>query len=174
MKKIFCINGSASTVSANQQLLRLIRGMLQDTCQVELFEALKSLPHFDPALSVTNPPEAVVRFRTKIQEADGIIFCTPEYVFSIPSGLKNAIEWCIATTVFENKPTGLITASAQGQKGHAELQLIMQTAMARFTEATTLLIPGIRGVISAEGTIRDTATQLKLTQFVESFRVLAG
>jgi len=63
-----------------------------------------------------------------------------EYVFSIPNGLKNVIEWCVATTVFADKPSGLITASANGQKGHEELLLIMKTAMAKFTSETTLLI----------------------------------
>ncbi|WP_262886208.1 NADPH-dependent FMN reductase [Sphingobacterium sp. 18053] len=35
--------------------------------------------------------------------------CLPEYIFSIPSGLKNSIEWCISTTVFSDKPVGIIT-----------------------------------------------------------------
>ena len=68
------------------------------------------------------------------------MICTPEYIFSLPSGLKNAIEWCVATTVFSEKPIGVITASADGQKGHEELQMIIKTVMARFTTETTLLI----------------------------------
>jgi NAD(P)H-dependent FMN reductase len=39
----------------------------------------------------------------------------------LTSGLKNAIEWCVSTTVFSDKPIGLITASASGQKGHEDL-----------------------------------------------------
>jgi len=37
--------------------------------------------------------------------------------------LKNAIEWCVSTTVFTDKPTGIITASASGANGHAKLKL---------------------------------------------------
>jgi NAD(P)H-dependent FMN reductase len=107
-----------------------------------------------------------------VQRSDGIIICTPEYVYSIPSGLKNAIEWCISTTVFTDKPIGLITASAHGQKGHEELQLIMKTAMARFTEATTLLIPGIKGKFDVDGNLNDPDTVEKLDKFIMAFSKL--
>src|SRR5690606_18112041 len=103
------------------------------------------LPHFDPERAIDNTPETILNFRQSIENADGLLICTPEYVFSIPSGLKNAIEWCVATNVFSGKPTGLITASANGESGHAELQLIMKTVMADFTSETTLLINGIKG-----------------------------
>jgi NAD(P)H-dependent FMN reductase len=73
------------------------------------------MPHFDPELSTDNPPKIIVEFRTAIEKADGILICTPEYVFIIPSGL-NAIEWCVSTTVFSDKPVGLITASADGRR----------------------------------------------------------
>jgi NAD(P)H-dependent FMN reductase len=93
-------------------------------------------------------------------------------VFSIPGGLKNAIEWCVATTVFSNKPTGLITASADGRKGHEELQLLMKTLGCRFSEETTLLISGVKGKISESGVISDDKTYQHLVQFMHAFAQL--
>ena len=154
-KSILALLGSASANSANEKLLHHLANETKGRFQLTIFDGLKTLPHFDPELSITNPPAPVVAFRTAIEEADGVLICTPEYVFSIPSGLKNAIEWCVATTVFTDKPTAMITASAHGQKGHEELQLIMQTLMATFTGETTLLISGIKGKVSASGEIRD-------------------
>ncbi len=87
-----------------------------------------------------------------------MIICTPEYIFSIPSGLKNAIEWCISTTIFSDKSIGLITVSASGEKGHKELQLIMKTAMSKFTDETTLLIPGIKGKFDEQNNLTDEET----------------
>lgn len=110
-------------------------------------------------------------FRNNIETADGIIICTPEYVFSIPSGLKNAIEWCISTTIFENKPLGIITASASGLKAHEDLQLIMKTASAKFTPETTLLIQGIKGKINEQGEIIDGKTKNDLTNFITAFKI---
>ena len=92
-----------------------------DYFELKIYEDLKLFPHFDPELSTGQPPKPVADLRQVISEADGALICTPEYVFSIPSGLKNAIEWCISTTIFSDKPTAIITASANGERGHEEV-----------------------------------------------------
>jgi NAD(P)H-dependent FMN reductase len=172
MKKIFVINGSASTNSSNLMLIDNFINLTKEDLDFTIFNELKSLPHFDPELSLDNPPQLIIDFRNNIQNADGILICTPEYVFSIPSGLKNAIEWCIATTVFSGKPCGLITASASGLRGHKELQLVMKTAMAKFTPHTTLLIQGIKGKVDKAGQLSDPNTAKQLLRFAKSFTKL--
>lgn len=172
MKNIFAIIGSASSRSANEKLVENLARLAKDFFHFTVFNELKILPHFDPELSANNPPPAIVDFRNRIETADGILICTPEYIFSLPSGLKNAIEWCVATTVFSDKPAGLITASASGQKGHEELQLIMQTVMAKFTAETTLLIRGVKGKLNEAGEITDAETKKDLLNFIEAFKKL--
>jgi chromate reductase len=169
---IFAIIGSASKESSNLHLVRLIKDRVAEDLHVDIFDRLAELPPFDPELSVGDTPQKVIDFRQKIEEAEGLLICTPEYIFSIPSGLKNAIEWCVATTVFANKPTGLITASASGKKAHEELQLIMKTVETNFTEATTLLIPGIKGKMDREGNLVDAKTNDALTTFIDSYKIL--
>jgi chromate reductase len=171
-KNIFAIIGSASSNSANLKLVEKIQKLAEDEFNLTIFNDLKLLPHFDPELSADNPPKEIVAFRQAIAHADGLIICTPEYVFSIPSGLKNAIEWCIATTVFSEKPCGLITASADGQKGHEQLQLIMRTAMAKCTDKTNLLIRGIKGKFDIEGNLMHQETIDQLDEFIDEFRKL--
>ena len=171
MKKILAINGSASDNSSNQKLIEIFADMTKDYFSLKIFDDLKSLPHFNPELSTDNTPEAILKFRHDIETADGILICTPEYVFSIPSGLKNAIEWCVSTTVFSEKPTAIITASASGEKGHEELQLIIKTLMAKFTPETTLLIQGIKGKINYQGLL-DTSTKKDLANFTDAFKKL--
>jgi len=168
-KNILAIIGSASTNSTNLKLVETIARLTKNEFNVTIYNELKKLPHFDPELSTDNPPKEILEFRQSIEEADGIIISTPEYVFSIPSGLKNAIEWCISTIVFSDKPTGLITASASGEKGHEELQLIMRTAMAKFTNETTLLIHGVKGKFNAQGNVSDEETKKQLDNFIKAF-----
>ena len=171
-KKIFAINGSASSNSSNLKIIEQIASLTEDSFDLTIFNELKSLPHFDPELSADNPPEPIVRLRKTIDAADGVIICTPEYVYSIPSGLKNAIEWCISTTIFTDKPSGLITAAAGGEKGHEELQLIMKTAMAKFTKETTLLIRGVKGKFDPYGNLIDNETKEHLKSFIDNFKKL--
>ncbi|HJV18533.1 MAG TPA: NADPH-dependent FMN reductase [Sediminibacterium sp.] len=170
-KNILAIIGSASSNSSNLRLVQQIALLSENSLNIEIFEGLQSLPHFNAALSVNRPPEAVQLIRQKIEQADGILICTPEYIFSIPSGLKNLFEWCVATTIFAQKPTGLITASANGEKGHCELMLIMQTIEAKFTEETSLLINGIKSKIDLEGNLQE-ALQNQLVQFINSLKKL--
>jgi NAD(P)H-dependent FMN reductase len=174
VKKIFAIVGSASRQSANLRLVEQIARLTQDEWRLEIFDTLSSLPHFNPEQSLANTPTPIMEFRKAIETADAVLICTPEYVFSIPSGLKNAIEWCVATTVFSEKPVGLITAAASGIKAHEELQLIMKTIQAHFTEETTLLIPGIKTKVDTEGNIRNEQTKQQLLQFIASFEKIIG
>lgn len=138
-----------------------------------MINTLKDLPHFDPELSSKDTPESVIALRQSIEQADAVLFCTPEYIFSIPSGLKNVLEWCVSTTIFAQKPVGIITAAANGAKGHEELQLIMNTLMATFNQDTTLLIQGAKGKVS-EKAITDNATEKQLHNFIGAFLELVN
>ncbi len=169
-KNIFVIIGSASKNSTNEKLINNFDDLTKDIFSLKIFKDLNTLPHFNPELSKDNTPNAITEFRKNIENADGIIICTPEYVFSIPSGLKNGIEWCVSTTVFLDKPIGIITASADGEKGHEQLQLIMKTVMAKFTKETTLLIQGIKAKISEQGHITDYKTKQDFINFIAAFK----
>jgi len=170
--KIIGICGSASQNSGNLAILKFISELEKSKFDFEIIEGLTNFPHFRTDQTDNNVPEKIADFRNKIFNADGIIICTPEYVFSIPSGLKNILEWCVSTTVFSDKPVGLITASASGEKGHEELKLIMKTIQAIFTDDTTLLIQGIKGKVSREGKIIDEETKTGLQNLIRSFKEL--
>lgn len=167
--KILAITGSTRNNSSNYKILKFISENIKSEFDVEIFEDLAGIPHFNPDLDTENPPEQIVSFRNKINEADGIVICTPEYVFSLPGSLKNALEWCVSTTIFSNKTTGLITASASGEMAHDQLSLIMKTLEAKFENSTQLLIQGIRGKINGEGEITNKETEIALQNFIRNF-----
>lgn len=167
--KILAITGSTRKNSSNFKILKYISAHLKTDFEVEIFEDLDRIPHFNPDLDTENPPEEITVMRNKIDSADGIIICTPEYVFSLPGSLKNALEWCVSTTIFSNKKTGLITASASGEMGHEQLLLIMKTLEAKFDTNTQLLIQGIRGKIDADGKIMNEETEIALQNFINNF-----
>jgi NAD(P)H-dependent FMN reductase len=168
-KKIFAISGSTRSNSSNLKILKQIAELSKALFELKIFEGLAEIPHFNPDLDTENPPQQVTSLRNEIQEADGVIICSPEYVFSLPGSLKNALEWCVSTTIFSKKKVGLITASASGEKGHEELQLIMKTIEAHFNEDTSLLIQGVRGKVNAEGTIVDNLTLKQIQKFITEF-----
>jgi chromate reductase len=170
-KKVLAICGSTRKTSANLQIIRFIAGMAGNAFEMDIYESLAQLPHFNPDMDRENedvPPE-VKRFRNKIAEADGVLICTPEYVFSLPGSLKNAIEWTVSTTLFSEKPVALITASGLGQKAHESLQLIFRTIYADVPEQAQLLISGVRSKINSEGNVVDAATSEGIKTLVDFF-----
>ena len=169
LPSLLIINGSASQNSSNEKLIAFIAPLFRKYFHVNIFSELKSLPHFDPQLSDNNPPAEIIRFRKLVEDAKGVIIVTPEYIFSIPSGLKNAIEWCVITTVFSDKPLSVITASLGGEKGHEELTMILRTLTAQLNDDTNLLISGVRKKISEKGEIIDEDTKQAVMQLVDAF-----
>lgn len=169
-QNIMVINGSASSGSSNARLIQRFAEATADIFEIFLFDQLKSLPHFDPERSIEDTPAVILNFRESIANADAVLICTPEYVFSVPSGLKNAIEWCVSATVFSDKKIGIITASASGAKGHEELQMIMRTLGSFLKPEATLLIRGIKGKFDFQGNFVDSETKSAFDEFIARFR----
>ncbi|HEY6954034.1 MAG TPA: NADPH-dependent FMN reductase, partial [Flavisolibacter sp.] len=126
-KTVLGICGSTRTQSANLFIIQYVASLMVNDVEFEVYDGLTQLPYFNPDLDKESAPAPVEAFRQKIKTADGVLICTPEYIFSLPGILKNAIEWCVATTVFSEKPVALITASASGAAAHQSLQLVMKT-----------------------------------------------
>ncbi|MDQ1097435.1 MULTISPECIES: NADPH-dependent FMN reductase [Chryseobacterium] len=165
--KILIVIGSASRNSSN---LKLMEQILEKTGNTDflMYSDLSVLPHFDTALTDDHTPEEVLTIREDINRSAGIIFSTPEYIFSIPAGLKNLLEWCVSTTVFSEKPVAVITASANGEKGHEELLLILKTLGAITDNKHQALIKGIKGKFDINGSL-ETDTFAKVSKLVTDF-----
>lgn len=145
--KILAISGSTRKNSSNGAILNFIAEQYKEVLDVEIFDKIDKLPHFNPDLDNENPPNEIVDFRNLIQSADGVLVCTPEYVFSLPGSLKNTIDWNVSTTIFSNKPVAIIVAAASGEKALESLGLIMTTIESKIS--SKLLIQGAKGKIGA-------------------------
>ena len=168
-KKILALSGSTKQQSVNLALLKAIAATYSDRITVDLYEGIDRLPHFNPDKDTETPPENVEDFRNRIASADGVIICTPEYVFSLPGSLKNAIEWTVSTTIFSKKPVAMIVAAASGEKALESLQLIMRTLDATLPKNGSLLIRGAKGKIGANGAISDKETARQLNNLMDNF-----
>lgn len=170
-KRVLAIVGSTRKNSSNERLVKKIAELSNDIYEVEIFNRLAALPHFNPDIDHDNPLAEVTAFRERVVNADAVIICTPEYVFSLPGSFKNLLEWCVSTVIFCDKPVGLITAAASGVKGHEELQLVVKTLGGKFNEETTLLIPGVQAKFNTDGELADQETLNLLRNFLVAFQM---
>ena len=169
-KKILAISGSTKKHSSNGAILKFIAEFYQDVLDVVIYDRIDTLPHFNPDLDQGDPPPTVKELRALIREADGVLICTPEYVFSLPGSLKNAIEWNVSTTNFSNKPVAFIVAAASGEKAFEALDLVMTTIESRIAEDSRLLIKGVKGKMGGEGELKDPRTADQIKAVIASLR----
>jgi len=92
MKNILAISGSLRAASTNLKIIENVAALAADSLKISVYRGLSTLPQFNPDLDTIDPPETVKDLRRCIKEADGVLICTPEYVFGVPGALKNAID----------------------------------------------------------------------------------
>ncbi len=120
--KILMFAGSLRKDSYNKSLLRAALELVPEGVELQIFD-LEGIPPFNQDLE-NQPVEKVKEFKAKIRAADAILIATPEYNYSIPGVLKNAINCAsrpYGDNVFANKPAAIMGASA-GTIGTARAQ----------------------------------------------------
>jgi chromate reductase, NAD(P)H dehydrogenase (quinone) len=120
--RILGIAGSLRRKSYNRAALRTAQQLAPEDAVIDVFE-LDGIPVFSED-DERQPPPKVVQFKKGIREADAILFVTPEYNYSIPGVLKNAIDWAsrpYGDSAWTDKPAAIMGASV-GTLGTARAQ----------------------------------------------------
>ena len=128
--KIAIIVGSLREGSINRKVARSICSLRNDNLDCSMIE-IGDLPLYNQDLDA-DPPEQWRRFRQQIAEADGVLFCSPEYNRGIPGVLKNAIDVGsrpYGQSVFDKKPGAIVTASPGSIGGFGANHQIRQAAV---------------------------------------------
>jgi chromate reductase len=122
--EIAAIVGSLRRQSYNRGLLRT--AMLLQPEEMRLAElSIATLPFFNEDVEATGDPPLVRDFKDALRRADGVLICSPEYGYSIPGALKNALDWASrpsGRSVVRGKPVALLGASI-GRSGTMRAQL---------------------------------------------------
>lgn len=120
--KILGIVGSLRKDSYNALALKAAQELMPDGAVLELIQ-LHGIPVFNQDDEMT-PPPPVLEFKRRILSSDAILFATPEYNYSLPGGLKNAIDWAsrpYGESAWLGKPAAVMGASV-GSLGTARAQ----------------------------------------------------
>lgn len=139
--KLLAISGSARAQSTNTALLRVLASIAPPSMAIEVFAGIGDLPVFSPDREGNATPEAVRAFQQKIAEADGLIISSPEYVRTLPGGLKNAIDWLVSGEHVIGKPIVLAHASHRGDDMLQALRIVLSTISSNFNPGIFLRIP---------------------------------
>jgi chromate reductase len=116
------IAGSLRNGSFNRAALRAAQKLAPEGTRIEIFD-LQGIPLYNGDLE-SPPPERVVQLKAAVRAAAAILFATPEYNYSIPGVLKNAIDWAArpyGDSAWEGKPVAIMGVSP-GNLGTARAQ----------------------------------------------------
>ena len=120
--RILGIAGSLRKASYNRAALRAAQKLVPADATLDVFE-LDGIPPFNEDHERTLPP-AVAELKAKIRAADAVLIVTPEYNYSVPGVLKNAIDWAsrpYGDNAWDGKPVAVMGASV-GALGTARAQ----------------------------------------------------
>ena len=165
------ICGSLRRSSLNRALLVAVGEALPPGVTLAIDEHLGALPLFNNDLG---DPPAATALKAAIDAADGVVIAVPEYNYSIPGCLKNALDWVsrpVATAPLRGKPVGLIGA-ASGMSGTIRAQTHMRQMLV-FSDTPCLaqpevLIPRAHERFDAEGRLVDEPTRALLARFASA------
>jgi chromate reductase len=165
--RLLGICGSLRKASLNRALLVAVRDALPPDVQMTLYDQI-DLPIFNNDLE---DPPGVIRLKTAIAAVDGVVFSVPEYNYSIPGGLKNALDWVSRPpdqSPLRGKPVGMVGA-ASGMSGTIRAQTHLRQVLL-YSDSPCLsqpevLIPRAKERFDADGRLTDPSTRVLLERF---------
>jgi chromate reductase len=167
------IAGSLRRGSYNRALIRAAVEVAPAGVAVEPLE-IGALPLFDADVEAAGDPEPVRVLKDAIGAADALLIATPEYNFSIPGPLKNAVDWVSrppSTSVLRGKPVAIVGAS-RGRFGTVLAQNALRQSLlfpqARVLPAPQLLIPRAADEFDENLELVDDAQRARLRAVLEA------
>jgi chromate reductase, NAD(P)H dehydrogenase (quinone) len=172
--RILGISGSLRRGSFNTGVLRAALelappGMTIETCDIS------AIPLYNEDVREQGFPPPVAELRARIKDADGLLLVTPEYNYSIPGVLKNAIDWASRPPEqpFEGKPIGIMGASA-GAMGSGRAQYHLRQCFVFLNglvmNRPEVMVPAAQTKFDPSGKLTDQATRDFISAHLTAFK----
>ena len=170
--RILGIAGSLRRASYNRAALRAAMELVPQDAALDIFE-LDGIPGFNQD-EEQNPPPKVVDLKRRTREADAILIVTPEFNYSIPGVLKNAIDWAsrpYGDSAWNGKPVAVMGASI-GAIGTARAQYHLRQVFVFLNmfpiNQPEVMISNAGERFDAQGNLKDETTKKLMRQLLQS------
>ncbi len=170
--KILAFAGSLRKESYNKALVRAALEIAPENVRIEVFD-LEGIPPFNND-DINNPPRQVLEFKEKIRNSDALLIASPEYNYSIPGVLKNAIDWASRPpkgNPLEDKPVAIMSAST-GRLGGARAQYHLRQAFVFLNmhpiNRPEVMLSQAANNIDANGKLTNEETRTLIRQLLEA------
>lgn len=171
--RVVGISGSLREGSWNTAALRAAAGLTPAGMRIELAD-IANIPLYSQDVEAQGFPEVVRTLGHLVAGADGVLIATPEYNYSVPGVLKNAIDWLsrLPEAPFADKPVTIMGASP-GMLGTARAQYHLRQSFvflrSHVLASPEVMIPAAHEKFDAHGKLTDDATRDFITKLLEAF-----
>lgn len=169
--RIFGFAGSLRKDSYNKAIMRAAVELMPGDAEIEVFD-LEGIPPFNQDFE-NLPPARVKEFKSKIRAADAILIATPEYNYSIPGVLKNAIDWAsrpYGDSALAEKPVAIMGASV-GMLGSGRAQYHLRQCFVFLNmyplNQPEVMVPFVADKVDGSGKLTDQNTREKIRGLFE-------
>jgi chromate reductase len=176
--KILGIHGSLRKASFNRMALNAAKSLLPPGATMDIFE-LDGIPVYNQDQDAA-PPARVTEFKKAIRAADAVLISTPEYNYSIPGVLKNAIDWAsrpYGDSAWKGKPVAIMGASP-GMLGTARAQYHLRQCFVFLdmpaVNQPEVMIGSAGAKFDAAGNLTDEMAKKLIGQLLASLAALAA
>ena len=173
---ILGICGSLRKASVNHGLLRAALQLAPEGVIFDTFD-LAGIPLYNQD-EEANPPAIIPAFKARIRTADAILFATPEYNYSIPGVLKNAIDWAsrpYGDNAWAGK-TAAIMGASPGLLGAARAQYHLRQCFVfldvRAVNKPEVMVPQSAQRFDAAGNLTDDRTRQMVADLIAALAAL--
>ena len=178
MVDVIGVSGSLRQGSYNTALLNAAQELAPAGMDI-VTSQIDAVPVYNADVQTQGFPESVLALAEAIRSADGVLIATPEYNYSIPGGLKNAIDWLsrIDDQPFAQKPIALMGASmgAQGtSRAQYHLRQVFVFLDARVMNRPEVFVGAAHTKIDDSAALVDQDTRQFLAGYLEAFRAWIG
>lgn len=171
---ILGISGSLRKDSYNTRLLSAAGVALAGRATLRIFD-LSEVPLYNGDLDGDRKPAPVLQLQGAIAAADALLFATPEYNYSVPGVLKNAIDWASRPayeSVLRGKPSGIMSASPSslgGARAQIHLRAVLAATLTPVFPAPEVLLASAHKAFDDSGKLVDEATAAFLAQYLNGY-----
>lgn len=172
--KVVAIAGSLRRSSFNAGVLRAAQRLAPEGLTIDIAD-ISTIPPYNEDVRINGFPPPVEDLRNRIKAADGLLIATPEYNYSVPGVLKNAIDWASRPPEqpFDGKPIGVLGASI-GAHGSAKAQYHLRQMFiylnGHIMNRPEVMIPGAGQKFNEQGDLTDSQTLEFLTAYLNAFK----
>lgn len=170
--RVLLVSGSTRAGSTNTAAVRTAEAVAPAGVVTELYDRLADLPVFNPDLDSEPLPPLVAELRARIDAADAVLFCAPEYAGTLPGSFKNLLDWTVGGGEMYRKPVAWLTVAPDGRGAGAEqtLATVLGYLGTRVVEPACRRLPLLSTAIGPDGTANDPEFRAGVAELLTTLR----